>query len=406
MAVYDIIPSQNVNFSDVRDTLAAGGGSVNNTMSSLFAEAAKINKWAKYKPVAYPQPFTDNYPNWWKGFNGLCGISNFGLSNVKLILSYYKEGNFWLYTPPKGGAQEPFRLGDFRGYSSKRTAIMKSPFSNNNTIKIEYESSSAEYEMTFTVENRINDANLLQLKDFDGVYDLSESKLCAFTFSANPMNNIDLTPNNTFIGDAVRDNSSCKVKVRLNPLNDDYVVLGLTYETYTDVYACLPIDLSESGFMSAIKWTYIPPFGVYISYSQIGFNGVSTDMDLQEISNFIESNPYKIEERGSMRFLLDVYNVKSENINFDANSLYWDWDVSTIKSKLNITKFNGNNVSGQSYITIPANFNVGDSMECEFSGLIYEISSMKSGWHDLNLYIKKSSEYTKIHSKRIYVKVV
>lgn len=404
--IYDTLPTENLKYSDIRDCLNSAGGIVNNDVASAFKESAKINKWAKYKPVAYPQPFTDNYPNWWKGFNGLCGISNFGLSDVKLILSYYKEGNFWLYTPPKGGAQEPFRLGDFRGYSSKKTAIMKSPFSNNNAINIEYESSSVEYEMTFTVEHRINNTNLLQLKDFDGTYDLSESKLCAFTFSTNPMNNIDLTPNNTFIGDAVKDNSLCKVKVRLNPLNDNYVVLGLTYETYTDVYVCLPIDLSESGFMSAIEWTYIPPFGIYISYNQIGFNGESTDIDLQEISNFTESNPYKIEERGSMRFLLNVRNVKNKNVNYDANSLYWDWDVSTIKSKLNITKFNGNNVSGQSYITIPANFSESDSMECDFSGLIYEISSMKSGWHDLNLYIKKSSEYIKIQSIRIYIKVV
>ena len=34
--VYDILPTENLEYQDVRDTLASSGGSVNNTMSSLF----------------------------------------------------------------------------------------------------------------------------------------------------------------------------------------------------------------------------------------------------------------------------------------------------------------------------------------------------------------------------------
>lgn len=408
MAVYDILPTENLRYDDIRDTLNANGGSVSNVVGTAFAEGANINKWAKYKPVAYPQPFTDNYPDWWKGFNGLCGISNFGFSNVKQILTYYKDNNFWVYTPPQGGEDEPFRLGDFRGYTSERKAIMKSPFVDDNVITFEYETPSASFETSFTVEHRINNANLLQLGDFNNIYDLSESKLCAFTFRANPMNDMEQLPNNIFVGDAVKGNSTCRVPMTLRTLKDNYIVLGLMFETHTNVYACLPIDIQESNFMSKIKWTYLPPYGIYLSYNKLGYEGLSTNSSLQDTRQYTEANPYKIEERGTMQFLLNVNNVKNQDVIFDTKMLYWDWDVSSIKSQLQVLKFNGSNVQGQSSITIPALFNGVDSMECEFSGLNYEISIMTTGWHELNLYVKRDADgsYTKIHTVRIYVQII
>lgn len=57
MAVKTILPDTNLTYDDVRDTLASSGGVVNNDMASLFTANAKINKWAKYKPVYINQPF-------------------------------------------------------------------------------------------------------------------------------------------------------------------------------------------------------------------------------------------------------------------------------------------------------------------------------------------------------------
>ena len=43
MAVYDVLPSQNLKYEDVRDTLASSGGYVNNNMDSLFQLNSGIN---------------------------------------------------------------------------------------------------------------------------------------------------------------------------------------------------------------------------------------------------------------------------------------------------------------------------------------------------------------------------
>lgn len=62
--VQEIIPSTNIKLADIRDTLAANGGNVTNILGSFFADAAKINRWAKYKPVpinsATVKIFSDN----------------------------------------------------------------------------------------------------------------------------------------------------------------------------------------------------------------------------------------------------------------------------------------------------------------------------------------------------------
>ena len=64
MAVHNIIPSTNVSMADIRDTLNANEGNVNNTLGSFFKDAAKINKWAKYKPVSYKGDFPVNGVQW------------------------------------------------------------------------------------------------------------------------------------------------------------------------------------------------------------------------------------------------------------------------------------------------------------------------------------------------------
>ena len=53
--IYDILPENDLHYSDVRDTLNSAGGSVNNDVASAFKESAKINRWAKYKPIDYPE---------------------------------------------------------------------------------------------------------------------------------------------------------------------------------------------------------------------------------------------------------------------------------------------------------------------------------------------------------------
>lgn len=51
--VRDVIPTENVTYDDIRDTLNANGGNVNNMAITAFQSGANIQRWAKYKPVVY-----------------------------------------------------------------------------------------------------------------------------------------------------------------------------------------------------------------------------------------------------------------------------------------------------------------------------------------------------------------
>lgn len=120
------IPSTGVNLAThVRDVLNAAGGSVNNNIASFFTEAAKINPWSKHKPVVLAQDFCQDYDSgaanynstWWRGSDGNCGLTPKSVMSIQAVVDAMDGGmNGWTYRLPKGGSNEPLRLGDFRGY--------------------------------------------------------------------------------------------------------------------------------------------------------------------------------------------------------------------------------------------------------------------------------------------------
>ena len=103
-----------VSIDDVKSVL----GESSNDLATL-CKSSKINVWAKYKPTVYPSPFPDD---WYKAKDGNYGLNitvENGKSNWKdLIGEYSKTNNGYgnLYNRPTGGANAPYRLGDFRGY--------------------------------------------------------------------------------------------------------------------------------------------------------------------------------------------------------------------------------------------------------------------------------------------------
>lgn len=111
MAIYDILPTTNLKWDDIRDTLNAGGGSVTNIVSTAFVKSANINKWAKYKPVRLNEIFP-SYDTYWKAQDGYCGLVP-AKCGADYITDSQKE---WTYNLPRGGESEPYRIGDFRGY--------------------------------------------------------------------------------------------------------------------------------------------------------------------------------------------------------------------------------------------------------------------------------------------------
>lgn len=130
MAVKIPLPTENLTFDDIRDTLNSGGGSVDNTVASAFKSTAKINVFSKHKPVVNPltfcQDFDSTKPNyyatWWLGISGNAGLNipAFSLGDLPTVTD--GELNGWSYSLPQGGENAPLRLGDFCGYDAKAKA--------------------------------------------------------------------------------------------------------------------------------------------------------------------------------------------------------------------------------------------------------------------------------------------
>lgn len=114
-AAVDIIPTSNIPYNTIRDTLNASSGVVNNNTWTAFQTTSGIDMWAKYKPVGYTADFPAYDSGWYKGNDKLCGLN---IPNVNGDPEPIKNAT-WSYNPPKGGQTEPFRLGDFRGYNRK-----------------------------------------------------------------------------------------------------------------------------------------------------------------------------------------------------------------------------------------------------------------------------------------------
>lgn len=117
MAVLNILPSTDLKWADIRDTLNSSGGSVNNDVSTAFKITSGINKWSKHKPINHPSLFTltedefagANEDKLQGIFYGLKGANNLKLNELH-------NATYEYVGLPKGGNGSPYRLGDFRGY--------------------------------------------------------------------------------------------------------------------------------------------------------------------------------------------------------------------------------------------------------------------------------------------------
>ena len=103
-----------VSIEDVKTVL----GETSNDLATL-CKSSKINVWAKYKPTIHSSLFSDD---WYKATDGNYGF-DIKIENTKhnwkdLVAEYSKFNNGYenLYNRPTGGANAPYRLGDFRGY--------------------------------------------------------------------------------------------------------------------------------------------------------------------------------------------------------------------------------------------------------------------------------------------------
>lgn len=121
MSLKDGIISAPVSIDDVKSVL----GESSNDLATL-CKSDNIDKWAEHKPVVYKANFDSNDGK---------GNGNYGLSPVivegdssytndttamsNIIQAILKGNDDWVYAHPTGGANSPYRLGDFVGYKNK-----------------------------------------------------------------------------------------------------------------------------------------------------------------------------------------------------------------------------------------------------------------------------------------------
>lgn len=118
LTAYDVLPTSNLKWDYIRDTLNKYGGVVNNNSITAFQSTNGVNKWSWRKPINHSIMFTLS-DNDFIGANEdkLQGIF-FGLKGaVNLKLSELHTANYEYVGIPKGGSGSPYRLGDFRGYA-------------------------------------------------------------------------------------------------------------------------------------------------------------------------------------------------------------------------------------------------------------------------------------------------
>lgn len=126
MAVYnDTLPTSNLKYDDIRDTLNSSGGSVTNVVSTAFKATSGINVWSKHKPVILSVNFCQDFDSgaanynatWWQGRDGNCGLTPKVLYAFSDVVNNTDGGmNGWVYSLPNGESDQPLRLGDFAGY--------------------------------------------------------------------------------------------------------------------------------------------------------------------------------------------------------------------------------------------------------------------------------------------------
>lgn len=155
-----IIQEKDINLAtDVRDTLNAAGGVVNNNLVSFFNADANINKWAKWKPESYEKDFDLSDEDRFKNNYGFDSRSiGFG-APVSELFQNASSGKSWIYVLPKGGKESPYRLGDFRKYNTDAT-----PPYNYKYFMSNGESTTDQYEYDIRVIT--NDSSELRIEDF------------------------------------------------------------------------------------------------------------------------------------------------------------------------------------------------------------------------------------------------
>lgn len=333
MAVKDILPTTNLTWDDIRDSLNASGGSVNNNVSSAFQKSAKINWASKKKPVRLNATFCQDfnsglanyYPNWWKAQDGYCGIANIERGDDAALIDSYRSGKQWVFKPFAASSASPYRLGDFSGYKKDAKPFLMSTIKKNHTAVANLAGSG---EAIFYFEH-FTDSDSIDITDLDSTSnpDIANAKVCALMYQYDPLtyNNY---PDDVFIGDEIKNNPLPRIVVNANGLSGiKHLVFALAYQTDAYSYMILPFYDDEHYMMCKLSVINDPMFGTTLVPNQIGFEGYSQTTPMEDITHFMnpsESNfkYFKAEEVGSFKASCTIITTNSYTIYYNTQFMF------------------------------------------------------------------------------------
>lgn len=191
MALNRVLPTINLRYNYIRDTLNMDGGSVDNNFESAFQEDAAINVWSKYKPFNNSRAYIDtmneqlellkaekivqlpinenrNTMIYYYYGVGILQVQSEYRPNLLYELVKAHGGKGYLYDRPTGGASSPYRIGDFRRYYPMATNPVGCTYYNGEEVSIKGAESNYDYLKTLMGMEQgaaPDDSNLYLVKD-------------------------------------------------------------------------------------------------------------------------------------------------------------------------------------------------------------------------------------------------
>lgn len=247
------------------------GESINNVGG--LCTSSKINKWAKYKPVVLNNATPNRNGDWWKGNNGMCGITYTSFITITAGINAIKNSTaVWGYQPPTGGSTSPYRLADFGGYDADASAPMA-----NFSIPPVYMNSSSDI-LHAVIASSYDDGYCLKFRDFADdlaqmyftiiVYNSAGSQL--FGYSADVPIGTD-----AYSGNEVQvPYSYYHLKLSANQTYTAYALLTTSKftGTVTDKTVCIPLPYGNEarGIPAVTFQTKAASKFVYLQANAIG----------------------------------------------------------------------------------------------------------------------------------------
>lgn len=328
-----IIPNKNLKIHEIRDAINGAGGKADNTFGSLFKKE-NINFYSLEKPMSV------------KNVSGVTNFlfelseddkrkCNYGYtmpeaSDIDELTGYIRDSKIpfgwensdlgwgWFYNPPTGGAEDPYRVADFKGYNSLQKTTFT--FFGESTIN--------QLENIYTVAGRFPFASFSYFENmYVGLLFAKKGTSIRGSFfvtniKISESNGVDVTIDETY-SKALFGNSSQN--------NGDiwYIAPFLSPEPNIQ-----NIISSEDNYLSNVTGAKtIPVSIVEATYQYIGttasdpMNGIKFSFNVKEVTNrqvVMECTATNTGSQHTMNLNIMRYTVELESYNVDVGQYKLD----------------------------------------------------------------------------------